>query len=197
LTAGHPSIKRMKGEGMEALVLQRIPTLPAIGSLLCLLLWAVASDLSSRRIPNTLILAGLALAWQAQCLALGWRVGSVSTLAGAGVGLALMLPGYLLRMTAAGDVKLMATVGAFFDAAGALQVGLAAMVTGGCLALLWLALRPGARYFNLRWLTLCLAQPGVWLPSRRQSAGARVRHERMPYGVAVALGCCAVLWLSL
>ncbi|MBV8648636.1 prepilin peptidase [Paludibacterium sp.] len=177
---------------MGALVLQHMPPLPVMCTLLGLLIWAVTSDLSSRRIPNALILAGLALAWQAQCLALGWRAGSVACLAGAGVGLALMLPGHLLRMAGAGDVKLMAMVGAFFGAAGALQVGLAAMLAGGGLSLLWLALRPGAQRFNLRWLTLCLAQPGVWLPGRRQ----RAVRERMPYGVAIALGCAAVLWLS-
>lgn len=175
---------------MDVLLLQRMPASPVIATLFCLLVLAAASDVRARRIPNTLILAGLALAWQAQSLALGWGAGSLAWLAGAGVGMALLLPGYLLRMLRAGDVKFMGVVGAFFGADDAWRVGLAAMLAGGVLALLFILRRWPGR-FNARWTMLCLAQPGVWLESAR--IDRRAHREHLPYAVAIALGCAGIL----
>src|SRR6187401_239353 len=72
---------------------------------------ATAIDLRSRRIPNELTAAmavsGLALA------ATGVSgMTTAASLAGLVLGLLLMLPGYGLGATGAGDVKLMAAVGA-------------------------------------------------------------------------------------
>jgi prepilin peptidase CpaA len=177
---------------MEVLLLQRMPATPVIGMLFGLLAWAVVSDVTARRIPNNLVLAGLALAWQAQSLALGWSAGSLAWGAGAVVGMALMLPGYLLRMVGAGDVKLLGTVGAFFGAEDAWRVGLAAMLAGGALALLFIARRM-PRGFNPRWSMLCLTQPRLWLESMH--VHDRRHAERLPYGVAIAIGCAGVLGL--
>jgi prepilin peptidase CpaA len=73
---------------------------------------AAAIDLRTRRIPNAftmpLAASGVLLA------AAGWgTVGVGAALAGWGVGLLLMLPGYLIGATGGGDVKLFAAVGAF------------------------------------------------------------------------------------
>ncbi|MDX2181298.1 MAG: A24 family peptidase [Bryobacteraceae bacterium] len=74
------------------------------------MIWAVALaaaatwfDLRERRIPNWLCAAGFALG-----VALHWRDG----LLGAALAMAIYAPLYLLRGVGAGDVKLMAAVGA-------------------------------------------------------------------------------------
>ena len=84
----------------------------AAGVLAAGLAAATVIDLRSRRIPNELTAAmavlGLGLA------ATGSRAASPSaaSLAGFVLGLLLMMPGYALGATGAGDVKLMAAVGA-------------------------------------------------------------------------------------
>jgi prepilin peptidase CpaA len=136
--------------------------------LLLLVFQAAASDLAWRRIPNVLVLAGLLLA-----LALHWRLGGGTALlaqglAGAGVGLGLFLPLYVLGGMAAGDVKLVAMAGSFVGPWQALQLALLSAMAGGVLALLCLHLA--------RW------------------RGGKA--EGMPYAVAIAAGTIATVALA-
>src|ERR1700751_1600311 len=86
---------------------------PVGACLLMLLAVAVGSDLHSRRIPNWLVLTGLTLALAVRLggarAAQGYSAWGLGLLTGGG----LFLPLYLLRGMGAGDVKLMAMVGAF------------------------------------------------------------------------------------
>lgn len=110
--------------------------------LLCLLLQAAITDLAWRRIPNALVLGGLLLAF-----ALRWRLDLplLQALGGMAVGGLLFLPFYLRRAMAAGDVKLMAMVGAFTGPLGAVQIAWLAFLIGGLLALAALLTRPPRR----------------------------------------------------
>ncbi len=110
--------------------------------LLCLLLQAAITDLAWRRIPNLLVLGGLLLAF-----ALRWQLGLslLQALAGMAAGGLLFLPLYLRRAMAAGDVKLMAMVGAFTGPLGAVQIAWLAFLLGGLLALVVLLAPPPRR----------------------------------------------------
>ena len=94
-----------------------------------------AIDLRTHRVPNalTLTLAGAGLALAAAGLG---RVGVGAACAGGLLGLALMLPGYLLGGTGAGDVKLLAAAGTLLGPAGALWAFMFTTMVGGALALL-------------------------------------------------------------
>ncbi len=154
--------------------------------LLCCVALAAATDLAWRKIPNVLVLAGLGAALLLQAGApLAW-------LGGALTGLLLFLPLYLLRGMAAGDVKLMAMVGAFTGAGPALLVGLATLLIGGLMALLIVVLRRRGHeaLANVRALLSqsLLRAAGVPLaPAPPASVGG------MPYGVAIALGTASLL----
>ncbi|CAM3152726.1 prepilin peptidase [Janthinobacterium lividum] len=112
-----------------------------LAGLLAAALW---HDLRSRRIPNRLVLcgtlAGLLLNTAVPAgsglfdPAFG-GLGLLQALAGAGAGLALLLPMYLLRALGAGDVKLMAMCGAFLGPLGILEAVLLTCLAGGVLAL--------------------------------------------------------------
>lgn len=115
-------------------------------SLLSLLIAAVGFDLRQRRIPNAIPLCILLLAIALLLLAPGsaFAPGWVASFAGLGLGLLLMLPGYLLGALGAGDVKLMAATGFAFGWPLALPLVLVtALVMGLTAVLAWITGRRG------------------------------------------------------
>ena len=142
---------------------------------------AAVNDLAARRIPNRLLLAGLAGALLLHGLSAEPGTVLLSALGGMLLGLVIFLPFYLVRGMAAGDVKLMAVVGFFTGPTEAFQIAIFTWCAGGLMALLLILLRSRLRqaFVNVGHLL-----SGTTLP---QSAGA------MPYGVAIALGTIVVL----
>lgn len=105
------------------------------GVLTAFLLAAVYTDLAARKIPNRLVYSGLALAIACQT-ALPSGEGLWVSLEGMGLGLAMFLPLYLLRAMGAGDVKLMAMVGAFVGPQLIVGATLVTLVAGGIMAVM-------------------------------------------------------------
>jgi len=118
---------------MSLLFAISLPTL-----LLCVLLaGAVWHDVRRRRIPNVLAGGGAlaALLLHAVLTPAGGGLGMPAALGGMALGLALLLPMYVLRALGAGDVKLMAMVGAFVGPQQVLAATLLTLLAGGLLAL--------------------------------------------------------------
>jgi prepilin peptidase CpaA len=171
--------------------------------LLALLLAAVATDLRSRRIPNTLVLAGIALALLSHAIALsgmGQPLAGTSwwaPLAGLAAGLAALMPLYLLRALGAGDVKLMAMVGAFVGPPTVLTATLYTLLAGGLLSLaVMLGQGVAARTLaNVRFLLVDWAMRlrsghgGVTLSATPLETTA----ARLPYALAISAGTVAAL----
>lgn len=143
-----------------------------------------AIDLATRRIPNAVSLAtaiaGVALAAAGQS---GTSVGAA--LAGFGIGMLLMLPGYLWGATGAGDVKLMGAVGTILGPAGVVQAFLYTAIAGGFLAVM-VAIARGR-------LTQTLGRTGrLMTPTATRTASQEARAQgaanRFPYGPAIAIG---------
>jgi prepilin peptidase CpaA len=162
-------------------------------SLLVLVTLAGVHDLLSRRIPNRLLLVALAAALPLQ--AAGGAAGLLDGLGGAACGLLLFLPLYLLRGMAAGDVKLLATVGAFAGPATVIQIGVTTWCIGGVMALAMVLCRGQGRaaLANLRELLRPLLLRLAGMPATpavlsRPSVGG------MPYGLAIALATIAFVW---
>ena len=171
---------------------------PHTGLLMALLALAAWSDWSTRRIPNFLVLVAVLMGLSVNAL---WPAtpgaGLVSALAGAGCGLTLMLPLYLLRAMGAGDVKLMAMAGAFLGFPMILHAVLATFMAGGVLALAY-----GVRKGVVRRM---LANMGGVLQGAALSVVAHERPSlaieqaesvgRLPYGLAIAGGTIGYLVL--
>lgn len=154
-----------------------------MGLTLLVLSVGVYADLRSRRIPNALTLpaaaAGLALnliAHGADGLshaALGWL---------AGVGL-LLVP-FILRGIGAGDVKLLAAVGALQGVSFVFSTAVYSALAGGLMAVLLLR-RNGSLGIAVQSLVTFRFLP--------RSVGHVVSAGRIPYAPAIALGCLATL----
>ena len=98
------------------------------------MLVATVVDIRTRRIPNelTATMAGIGIGLAAAGIS---GVPLWASAAGFLIGLALMMPGHLLGATGAGDVKLMAAVGAIVGPATVVNAFLFTAVAGGVLAL--------------------------------------------------------------
>ena len=152
-------------------------SLAAWGALGLFLALAVGSDLRSRRVPNGLVAAGLAVALAVPLAGalvaadgLSWRLAAASVApwaAGLVLGGLLLLPGYALGGMAAGDVKLMAMAGAFLGPGLAAAAVLYTCLAGGALALAALAWR---------------------------RARGRPAPTHQAYAPAIALGCAVAVW---
>lgn len=170
---------------------------PVGACLFALLGVAAVTDLHVRRIPNALILTGLAVAFAVQCWPHGVGEGSQRWILGLLTGGGLFVPFYLLRGMGAGDVKLMAAVGAFVEPGIAFQIALFTCVIGGIWALAAIVMRRTVKSAGANILAIMLSHVG---PS---GGGASVDKSvgsasvgSLPYGVAIALGTLGVMMLN-
>lgn len=179
----------MKLEWIETLVLM---------PLFVLMLLIVRQDVREYRIPNKLVLTGIVLGVAMNGLfpsvwgfndAVPGGLGWIGAIKGLIVGFAVLLPMYLLRTMGAGDVKLMAMVGAFVGVNDVLWIVLATFIAGGVIALfmaLWSG-RLAAFFQNIR-LMLLGGMVKMSMGSLPAVDEAPVSVAKLPYAVAITLG---------
>jgi prepilin peptidase CpaA len=136
---------------------------------------AAVWDLRWRRIPNVLTIPAVVSGIALHGVQSG-RGGLVSSLWGMAIGGGVLLVFYILGGMGAGDVKLMAGIGALVGARLIFPVLVFMGVAGGIMAMGKLIVR----YSQVR---ATLAQVG----GDRQPGGGPMK-ETMPYGVAIAAG---------
>ncbi|MEN8260683.1 MAG: A24 family peptidase [Pseudomonadota bacterium] len=161
--------------------------------LLLVLVAATLTDATRHRIPNPLTLGGIliAIAWHSWMS--GW-LGLLNSLGGLALGLLLLLPLYLRRVMGAGDVKLMATAGAFLGWSDTLIATSFSLMAGGVFALFLLLAHGGGGALLRRWLVTfkALFTTGEFIYIRPQPTEAAAM--RFPYAVAIAVGTTVCLW---
>jgi len=168
-----------------------------------LLLASVWTDVKGGRIPNQFVFSGLVLGILFNTIlpeGLGFAsslpggLGLWRALTGAAIGLAVMLPLYLLRAMGAGDVKLMAMVGAFLGPEDIIGAVFCSFITGGVLSLGY-AWRIGALRRMLQNIKIIVYSSAVkiaggsppLLDDAPETAG------KFPYAVAIAGGTLGYL----
>jgi prepilin peptidase CpaA len=166
------------------------------GILILLLIGAAVCDYRTHRIPNWLVLSGAVFGLIYNTALPPYPHGSILfPLAGLGLGLALFLPLYLVRAMGAGDVKLLAMVGAFLGAGETFHAALATIVAGGVLSILFVLIR-GTALRMLRNVTSFL-QLGFLcaLSGTAPTLGITADGSagKLPYGVAIAIGTIGYL----
>jgi prepilin peptidase CpaA len=142
-------------------------------------------DVRTKRIPNRLVLAGLAAALVIRAGS-GW-LPLAHGLGGAALALAIGFPLFALRAFGAGDVKFLSMCGAFVGLPLIGKSALFAGAAGGVLALVVIAQRrlplvAALRTWNLMRMAATLGQEGERMTLQDQGAIAA------PYAVAIAAG---------
>lgn len=161
----------------------------ALGALLAA---ATISDCRTRRIPNKLILAGIASGFilQAAAFISGSLLNTtlIAAVLGCLTGLGLFLPFWLLRTLGAGDVKLLAMVGVFLGPQHTAYTALWTMLAGGVLSLTWALCSGVLRQVISNIHAMCVTT----LINIQTGGGIKVeapaKTGRLPYAIAIAVG---------
>lgn len=180
----------------------------ALLPMLPLLATAVLEDIKHHRIPNNIVFSGAGLGIFLNTVLpegfgfvnpmLPGGLGFLGGLKGVALGLALLLPIYWLRAMGAGDVKLMAMVGAFLGPMDVFGAILATFLAGGVLSLAY-AWKIGVLRRTLQniWFILYSSILRVVVGSPPALEDAPETAGKFPYAVAIAAGTAGYLvWKS-
>ena len=143
---------------------------------------ATVVDIRTHRIPNALTatMAGIGVGLAASGTS---GVTLLASMAGFALGLALMMPGHALGATGAGDVKLMAAVGAMVGPGTVVTAFAFTAIAGGIMAVA-IAIRRKRFGATLAGTGKLIAGPA----GARQQIGSASASSRFAYGPAIAVG---------
>jgi prepilin peptidase CpaA len=159
------------------------------GPVIVLVAAAAQADVRTRKIPNALTFPALLLGLAMHTSLSGFQ-GLQSSLAGLAFATAVLLPGWLFRWMGAGDVKLMAAVGAWLAWPQTVIAVLASLVMGGAISLI-VAMRRGVLRQAITGAGF-IAQAAL---ARTGSAPPLTTGVRFPFALAVFAGATIALWI--
>jgi prepilin peptidase CpaA len=156
---------------------------------------ACVTDVTSRRIPNVLTF-GAALG---ALLVRGWLFGATGVIDAAGgwiTGFVILFPLFFVRGLGAGDVKLVAALGAWLGPGDALWLALYTAVAGGVIGIVYAMYRGYLRtaFSNLavignHWMYSGFRPvPGLTLDNAER--------PKLPYALPIFIGAVLTLWLQ-
>ncbi|HVT26412.1 MAG TPA: A24 family peptidase [Lacipirellulaceae bacterium] len=122
----------------------------------------------------------------------GWE-GLLYSLLGTAVGLALLLPAYAIGGMGAGDVKLLAGIGAWVGSTVTLYAFATSAIVGGVIALLMVVLRRKWSKHQAQFWMICNEILTVKDPEKLAAIAAERKSTMMllPYGIPIAIGTIA------
>ena len=169
---------------------------PGVVVLVVLLVMATVIDWRTYRIPNWLTVGGMVFGLIYNTVAAGPALsGLLLALAGLGVGLVVLLPLYVLRVMGAGDVKLMAMVGAFMGVPDIVYAVLYALIAGGIAALGFALYRRAFRRMTANVADIVQAMAFAAMAGGRPTGHmpAQASIGKLPYGINICVGTIASL----
>ena len=154
-----------------------------------LLIVAAVIDGWKLKVPNWLTFPMIVAGWAYSGAYFGWE-GLLWSLLGTVAGLALLLPAYAIGGMGAGDVKLLAGVGAWVWATDTFYAFCVSTVVGGLIAMLMILYRRAwAKHQSQFWMIL--NEIFTIREANQLSTIAAERKSRMlllPYGIPIAIG---------
>jgi prepilin peptidase CpaA len=165
--------------------------------LIAVVVIAAIYDLRFRRIPNWLNLSGVILGLVLNTFFFA-RAGFIGAVLGIGCALIVYVPLYLIRGMGAGDVKLMAAVGAIAGPWNWFGIFIATALMGGVVSILFIALKRRFHQTCLNVALIVIELCHFRMPSKSNSQlDVRDPHALgMPHGTLIAMGAMAFLIVS-
>ncbi|MDP3709010.1 MAG: A24 family peptidase [Polaromonas sp.] len=167
---------------------------PRTGVLLILLVLASVSDYRTYQIPNLLTVSGMVFGLiYNTAVPFSINLGFFWALGGLLLGFLIMLPLYVLRVMGAGDVKLMAMVGAFLGVTDTLHAVIFSFIVGGMAALAFALfnkalVRMLGNVKNAAQMMM-MSAIGGFRPDVQIEASKSV--GKLPYGICISIGTVA------
>lgn len=154
--------------------------------LLIVLLICLITDLKSRKIYNKVLFPTLVIAFIGHFMISGWAGVGTAAL-GFLLGLAILLIPFLLGGMGAGDVKLLAVIGALKGSTFVFTTAIYMALVGGIIALVIILIKNGRAkgLFYHFWAK----KHGIDLPYQKNALSAT-----FPYGVAIVAGALLALY---
>jgi len=175
------------------------PSLHLTGEILLGMLVGVAAvyDIRFRRIPNWLVLAGIVTGFVWNTLSAGGP-GFGRAAAGLGLGFILYFPLYLIRGRRAGDVKLLAAVGAIAGPGNCFWIFLLTAIVGGAIVLIVIMIHKRTRrtFFNVAWIVRDLLHFKAPYRSSEELDVTTDKGLRVPHAALMAAGAAAFMVIA-
>jgi prepilin peptidase CpaA len=170
------------------------PSLHLTGEILLGMLVGIAAvyDVRFRRIPNWLVLAGIIAGFVWNGLSLGGP-GLGRAAAGFGLGFILYFPLYMIRGRRAGDVKLLAAVGAIAGPVNCLWIFVLTAILGAAIVLIVVMIhkRTSRTFFNVAWIVRDLLHFQAPYRSSEELDVTTDKGLRVPHAAMMAAGAGA------
>jgi prepilin peptidase CpaA len=163
------------------------------------LVFAAVIDGWKLKVPNWITFPLILSGWMVSGFYFGWA-GFGWSLVGTVVGLALLLPAYSIGGMGAGDVKLLAGVGAWVGGTATLYAFCVSAIVGGIIAVAMVLWRRDWYYHVSQFWSITNEILEIRDPNTLASIAAE-RKSRMlllPYGIPIAIGTISYfLWASI
>jgi prepilin peptidase CpaA len=145
---------------------------------------AIYTDLRWSRIPNWLTFSAMGMGLVVQVCIEGLQ-GALSSVTGLALGMGLFLLPYACKAIGAGDVKLMAAIGAIVGLSGVLSVAALSVLAGGVYALGAMSYQWGIAATSKK---LACATYGAFMTGGKTGVGDLQLSFKLRYGLAIAVG---------
>ena len=157
---------------------------------------AAVIDGRKLKVPNWITFPLIISGWVFSAVCFGWA-GLGWSLVGTGVGLGLLLPAYSIGGMGAGDVKLLAGVGAWVWGTDTFYAFCVSSVIGGVIAIAMVLIRGKWHHHFYQFLGIVTEIVTIQNPDTLSTLAAERKSTMMllPYGIPIALGTIAYfLW---
>jgi prepilin peptidase CpaA len=188
----------------EALITGIVANWP-IWTVSTVLVLAAVIDGIQLKVPNWITFPMIATGWVYSSMAYQldestWWVGLGWSLMGTAVGLALLLPAYAIGGMGAGDVKLLAGVGAWVHATDTFYAFAVSAIVGGLIALGMIAYKQSWHKHTGQFFGILHEISSIKNPETLATIAAE-RKSRMfllPYGIPIAIGTIGYfMWMGM
>lgn len=162
------------------------------------LVLAAVIDGFELKVPNWLTFPMIASGWLFSALATVWTgepwwIGVGWSLVGTVVGLALLLPAYAIGGMGAGDVKLLAGVGAWMHSTHTFYAFCVSAIVGAVLAVAMVLVQRGWRKHSSQFWLILTEIMTIRDPNTLSETAAKRKSSMLllPYGIPIAIGTIA------